>query len=495
MVRDSFDEEKEPKINIISRIFCILFLFTSIFTYCKIFALNIIPTKYLLLSLILLVIFNYIFILTTFRRRTSKTTLIVFNILSVIFSLAFIFLQIKVGEITNFITKNFDEGNDKYAIYHVIVSKESNISNFRELNGKELFTYEEPVKEVSNEDLNNSVQNVIADSTLTFKNDLDIVMNRVTKMTGTASVVNNGTFESYISVNQDYPEQIRIIGEIKIKIKDNVDTSTSAREDTIADKPFIMYISGIDTRTNTMPSRALSDVNILAAIDAQTKKILLINIPRDSYVLIHGDSGLNDKLTHAGSRGGVDLSIATIEDLMSIKIDKYIRVNFNFLQGLVDQVGGIAVNSSEDHTYKTLHGNCVINPGENFLNGNCALGFVRERKALTDGDIQRGKNQIQVIKRLFEKISKDENLITRYNDYLNSLNGSFDTNISSNDINVLIKSQLEDMSGWTIETYSIEGNGTMGRTHSYPNQDLYIMHVDQNMLSVAKAKIKSYLNK
>ena len=495
MVRDSFDEDKEPKINLISRLFCVLFLGFSFFFIFRLGSLNLLPGKWLFLTVLILIILNFLFFIVTFKRRTTKITLIVYNAISVILEIAMIFSMSKIGEISTFIKQNFNNDTKKYSVYNVIASNKSSISTPRELKGKELFTYEEPVKEVGNDDLKDAVKNVVSDSTLTFKNDLDTVMNRVIKMTDTASVVNNGTFESYTSINPDYAEQVRIIAEIKIEIKDVVDKKTDAKKDTLISKPFIIYISGIDTRTGTMPSRSLSDVNILAVINPETKKILFINIPRDSYVLIHGDIGLPDKLTHAGSRGGVELSIATIEDFLDIKTDRYVRVNFNFLEGLVNQIGGITVQSSEDTAFVTLHNKCRINPGENTLDGRCALGFVRERKSLKDGDVQRGKNQIQVIRRILDKISGDKSALMNYMGILNSLNGSFDTNISSEDISELVKLQLSDMPNWSIETYEIGGTGTMDKTHSYPNQNLYVMIPDQNTINIAKDKIAKILDK
>lgn len=494
MVRDSFDENKEPKINIISRIFCVLFLGVSIFSIFHIGNMNLLPTRFFFLFIVVLIILNILFFLVAFKRKTTKLTLIIYNVISVILEIAMIFAGTKIGEISGFIKQNFDDTSKRYSVYNVIVSKDSTISGPRELKGKELFTYEEPVKEVSNDDLKEAVGNVIADADLVFKNDLETVMNRVVRLTDSASVVNNGTYESYINVNEDYAEKIKIIAEIKIEIKDNVSEKTDAKKDTLADKPFVLYISGIDTRTGTMPSRSLSDVNILAVINPETKKMLFLNIPRDSYVMIHGDEGLPDKLTHAGSRGGVELSQQTIEDFLGVKPDNYVRVNFNFLEGLVNQIGGITVQSSEDVAFRTLHNNCLINPGENNLDGACALGFVRERKSLKDGDIQRGKNQIQVIKRIFEKIVSRKDLLLNYSGILNSLNGSFETNVTSDDITEFVKLQLDEMPNWSIETYEIGGTGAMLATHSYPNQALYVMQPDLNTVEIAKQKINSVLN-
>ena len=73
-------------------------------------------------------------------------------------------------------------------------------------------------------------------------------------------------------------------------------------------EPFIVYLSGIDTRSGSMPSRSLSDVNMFVVVNPDTRKILLVNIPRDYYVHLHGKNGLRDKLTHAGVYG-IDKSV------------------------------------------------------------------------------------------------------------------------------------------------------------------------------------------
>ncbi len=492
MVRDSFFEDREPKSNIISRIFCMALLAVSAYFIINLSFAGLLPTKYFFLIFIVLIILNLIFILCAFRRRTSKKTLVVFNILSVALSVAMIFSSVKINEVSNFINDNFSN-TKKYAVYDVIVSNKSDINSLEDLSGSELFTYEEPVKEVENKRLEESVKNVINDSTLVFKDDLDIVMNRIVDLTGTASVVNNGTFESYISVNEDYEAKIRIVGEIKVEILGEVSEDEEIKSNPITTTPFVMYISGIDTRTNAMPTRSLSDVNIIAAVNPKTKKMTFINIPRDSYVLIHGDSGLKDKLTHAGSRGGIELSKATLEDLLGAKIDRYVRVNFNFVSDLVDKIGGINVTSSESKPFKTAVNGCTINPGVNFVDGRCALGFVRERKTLKDGDRQRGKNQIQVIETVFNKVIHDKSIIANYSVILDSLNGSFETSLTSSEITALIRMQIDDMAEWKTETYAINGSGAMDLTHSYPNQKLYVMKIDQKTLDTAKEKIKATL--
>ena len=316
-------------------------------------------------------------------------------------------------------------------------------------------------------------------------------MSRPLKSTSSASVINNGTFESYLAANEGYEAKIKIIGEIKVEIKAVEKPKTDVSKN-LAKKPFLLYISGIDTRTGTMPSRSLSDVNILAAINPATKKILLVNIPRDSYVLVHGDNGLRDKLTHAGSRGGLQLSTATIEDLFGLKIDRNIRVNFNFVTKLVDSIGGITVTNDLNRTL-TLEG-CTYKPGDNAVDGKCALRFARERKSYDSGDRHRGENQQQIITRIINKISSNKSIILGYEKILSAIDGSFESNLTSENITSLVRLQLDGMSPWQVESYNVNGSGRLTKTHSYPNQNLYVMDIDQTTLSTAKTKLEAVLS-
>lgn len=92
--------------------------------------------------------------------------------------------------------------------------------------------------------------------------------------------------------------------------------------------------------------RGRSDVNMLATVNPQTHEVLLTSIPRDYYVQLHGTTGNRDKLTHAGIYG-VQISVETLEDLLDIEIDYYLKVNFSTVVDLVDTIGGIDVYSDQ----------------------------------------------------------------------------------------------------------------------------------------------------
>lgn len=481
----------QPKINrIISAILGLIFAISSIIFIFKVLTFGLLPAKFFYLLFGVLLILNLLYFFLTLRKKAGKIIRIILGILAILFSVGLFLGGLKIDGLNGFLDKNFND-DKKYAIYNVIISKDSSKKSLNDLVGAELFTFEESLPEVSDADLTSATKASIKNSSLVFKNDIETVMSRPLKSTSSASVINNGTFESYLAANEGYEAKIKIIGEIKVEVK-NVEKPKADASKNLAKKPFLLYISGIDTRTGTMPSRSLSDVNILAAINPATKKILLVNIPRDSYVLVHGDNGLRDKLTHAGSRGGLQLSTATIEDLFGLKVDRNIRVNFNFVTKLVDSIGGITVTNDLNRTL-TLEG-CTYQPGDNAVDGKCALRFARERKSYDSGDRHRGENQQQIITRIINKISSNKSIILGYEKILNAIDGSFESNLTSENITSLVRLQLDEMSPWQVESYNVNGSGRLTKTHSYPNQNLYVMDIDQTTLSTAKAKLETVLS-
>lgn len=481
----------QPKVNrIISAILGLVFAISSIIFIFKVLTFGLLPAKFFYLLFGVLLILNLLYFFLTLRKKAGKIIRIILGILAILFSVGLFLGGLKIDGLNGFLNKNFND-DKKYAIYNVIISKDSSKKSLNDLVGAELFTLEESLPEVSDADLTSATKASIKNSSLVFKNDIETVMSRPLKTTSSASVINNGTFESYLAANEGYEAKIKIIGEIKVEVK-NVKKPKTDDSKNLAKKPFLLYISGIDTRTGTMPSRSLSDVNILAAINPTTKKILLVNIPRDSYVLVHGDSGLRDKLTHAGSRGGLQLSTATIEDLFGLKIDRNIRVNFNFVTKLVDSIGGITVTNDLNRTL-TLEG-CTYKPGDNAVDGKCALRFARERKSYDSGDRHRGENQQQIITRIINKISSNKSIILGYEKILSAIDGSFESNLTSENITSLVRLQLDEMSPWQVESYNVNGSGRLTKTHSYPNQNLYVMDIDQTTLSTAKTKLEAVLS-
>jgi LCP family protein required for cell wall assembly len=252
---------------------------------------------------------------------------------------------------------------------------------------------------------------------------------------------------------------------------------------------FILYISGIDTY-GSISNVGRSDVNILAAFDPDSGRILLVNTPRDYYVQLHGTTGTPDKLTHAGTYG-VEMSVQTLEDLYDIDIGYYVRINFDSLEKIVDALGGIEVDSPFSFTSKDGY---RYQKGANALNGAQALSFARERKALADGDKERGRNQQRVISAIIKKVTSPS-VIVEYPDILEAVSDSFKSNMPPDMITSLFSEQLEDGKVWDIESISVDGEGASRPTYTIGSQRSYVMIPDMETVEAAQKKIAEYTEK
>ena len=257
----------------------------------------------------------------------------------------------------------------------------------------------------------------------------------------------------------------------------------------ITQKPFAVYISGSDTRSDKL-TVSRSDVNILMIVNPVTKQVLLVNTPRDCFVPNPAGNGVLDKLTHCGLYG-VDCSMEALGTLYNTQIEHYGQINFTGFETLIDAMGGINIYSdkaflAQEETY--------IQKGDNLLSGKEALDFARERYNLSGGDHDRGKNQMKVIKAVIEKITNGTTIISNYSTILESLTGMFTTDLEMGDISKLVKMQLTDMAKWDVFTFAITGTGASEITYSAPGMHLYVMYPDEKYVEHASQLIQKVMD-
>jgi len=268
-------------------------------------------------------------------------------------------------------------------------------------------------------------------------------------------------------------------------IQANSHTHNIVKVDTT--KPFILYISGIDTYGD-ISTVSRSDVNIMVVVNPRTHKILLVNTPRDYYVQLHGTTGIRDKLTHSGIYG-IDMSVKTMEDLYGTPINYYMRINFSSLTKIIDTLGGVDVNSQ----YQFTADNYSFNVGINHLNGKQALAFSRDRHSFEGGDRTRGSNQELVIEAIIAKMNNPQTIIN-YRQIIASLNGVIQTSMSADVISKMISAQLNDMSQWDVKSISVDGTDSHNYTYSMGNMMLYVMEPDVASVNIAKQEIQKYIH-
>lgn len=298
------------------------------------------------------------------------------------------------------------------------------------------------------------------------------------------AMVFNGVFTNILeNEDPDFSSKVKKI--YSFKVTQTVETATEQ----VSGDSFNIYISGIDTY-GPISSVSRSDVNIIMTVNRATHKILLTTTPRDSYVAI-ADGGQNqyDKLTHAGIYG-VNASVHTLENLYGIDISNYIRLNFTSFLQLIDLVGGIDVENTQEFT----SGGYNFPVGTVHLDAEQALIFVRERYSLANGDNDRGQNQEKVIAALIKKLSSPDNL-ANYQAILTGLEGSIQTDLSLETIMGLVNTQLESGTQFTVESQALTGTGRSDlSSYAMPGSQLYMMEINQDSLEQAKAAIQSVLD-
>ncbi len=250
----------------------------------------------------------------------------------------------------------------------------------------------------------------------------------------------------------------------------SIETASSGKSIT---EPFTILLMGIDSTDEVLEKNAIAngDTLILITFNPKTLNATMISIPRDSYVPIACWSGKpENKITHAAAYGN-DCMINTIQNYFDTKIDYYAKINFKGLVKLVDAVGGVEVDvpqvlCTDD---SSRGGEICINPGRQLLNGEEALVFARNRKALANGDLGRAQHQQEIIMALINKMKNIKD-VSKFMGILNTISNSLDTNLTTKQIlsfyNVgkdIIKKSLssDDADLINIQQLYLQGTGQM----------------------------------
>ena len=517
---------KPSVVKTISGIFIIVCLVSVILFSKSVININIVPTRYLIIGYIVIgVILLPLFLLSFFNK--NKIIKIISSIFIILFSSAFFFATSYIDKTYNFLEKiQVDEYYDMQ--FNVITLKENGYEKIEDLKDKKISYIEDNYVET----LKNELASVIdyEENLLKKDNSLMTLSDLLEAKETNAIIYEDSQLEFIREIIEDFDDRLEIIYNFQIKVDskyeneynlseyddpiddpvDDTDGNNSEKpieekpneiekpvekppvNSNSSDSPFIVYISGIDQRGSIGSSRGRSDVNQLVVVNPKSGKILLLNTPRDYFIPLHGANGKKDNLTHAGLYG-INKSMATLEDFYGIKIDYYVRVNFDSVEKLVDAIGGIYV--TVDEAFKsTLYPDIFFPAGRNYLNGQKALAYARERKKFSTGDNRRGENQQQIITAIINKVTQSQTLISNYLNILKSLEGTFQTNMSIDKITSLVKYQIDKMPRWQIETFAV--TGTSGYDYAYStgeNRLVYVMIPNEQSVNNAKAKIKNII--
>jgi LCP family protein required for cell wall assembly len=164
-----------------------------------------------------------------------------------------------------------------------------------------------------------------------------------------------------------------------------------------------------------------TDAIMIAHVPADRKHVTVTSIPRDSWVTIPGYKSKN-KINAAFSFGGPTLMVKTVEGLTGVRIDHVVIVDFEGFTDITDELGGVEI----DVPKATHDERSTFRAGEQLMNGEQALGYVRQRHNLPGGDFDRVKRQQNWIRAVALK-TLDKGTLTspvKLNNVLNSLTSS-----------------------------------------------------------------------
>lgn len=248
---------------------------------------------------------------------------------------------------------------------------------------------------------------------------------------------------------------------------------------------LIMGVDENDHRDNKGSSR--TDTLMVATLNKDEKSVKLVSIPRDSYVYIPG-LGHEDKINHAhyfgGPEDGTKWAIETVENLLEIPIDYFVKVNFHAFIEVVDALGGVTVEvpyefreSNSMDKRDAIH----LLPGKQLLDGEEALALARTRKH--DNDIARGKRQQDIIKAIIDK-SISISSVFKYDDVIEAIGDNMSTNMKFAEIKSFI-SYGTSGKNLNVESYTLEG------TDYWP--DVYYWLLDEDHLAETRTLLQNHL--
>lgn len=488
--------------NVLSKILSrrVLFVFQVIITLFfsfVVFRLNMIPLKFLIPIVIILFV---IFICFYHGQRKPKDYPVkskIYKILSLLLSIALIFGSLTIMKGSN-VLDAITGANTQVIKMSVVVMKDSNYDTIEDLQ-------EQTFGACSNTDKVN-----INKTKALIEQDIGgISLSDYSSSVDCAKGLYNGEIEAMILKDidrdniddtvKDFNSKTKVIETYELKI-----ASAKANKAKVTKEAFNVFIGGTD-QSGDISTAGLSDVNMIATVNPKTKQLYLTSIPRDYYVDIDGYNG-KDKLTHsARSSEGINCTIKTIENLMDIDINYYVKLNFTSFMNIVDAIGGVDITIP---TYKTKNGDGTfttkiykynMKPGKTHMDAKHALAFVRERKSFIDGDRIRGQNQQLMIKAIVKKICS-ASVVTKLDAIFESVADSLETNMSSDEVRSLINMEIDDLSPWDVQTYHLDGTdqrvmefATIAGGIGNPN-GLYVMIPDETTIEKAKTYIEKVMN-
>ena len=472
-------KKRNNKLDVLLKLLAFIYVVITIIFYISVLKLNMLPGMYVTIFTVAEIIFTLAMVVGLVKVHKKPTMNIICLIIILLLSGVYLYVTNYTLATSDFLSNVFKTVAETEE-YYVVVRKDSDYDAIEDIENKDIYLFQ--VVDDVKEKIDSKVK-------VTYKTEdsLTDLGNNLIKENIDIIFISSVQYDILDEEIKDFKTDTKILYTAKHELEVTKNQGSSASKYSIDNGIFNVYISGIDT-SGRITNVARSDANILATINTNTHEVLLTSIPRDYYVTLHS-YGAKDKLTHSGIYG-INETVSTVEDLLDVDINYYVRVNFTTVIKLVDTLGGVDINSEYDFT--TTEG-YHFNKGYNHVNGTEALAFSRERQAFANGDNQRVRNQQLVIEAIIKKVLNSNTILTKYTSILDSLEGSFQTNIKQDEISGLVREQLNNMSSWKISSNALTGTGANSSTYSMGSQQLYVMVPNSSSVTSATQKIKAVM--
>ena len=253
------------------------------------------------------------------------------------------------------------------------------------------------------------------------------------------------------------------------------------------DNVSILFI-GVDnsSKREQSESSTRSDALVLATLNNKDKSIKLVSIPRDTYTLIPDSPKISkmDKITHAYAYNGPSSTIESVEELLDVPVDYYVRMNFDAFIDVVDALDGITVNVPYDLKEQDENDKkdaIVLEEGFQTLNGSEALALARTRHY--DNDIERGKRQQMIIESIMNRVLSASSL-TKYGDVIDAIGDNMKTDLKFKDMQSFFEYAKDGKPN--VETLTVQGYDDM-------STGTYYWQLDEESLLEVQDILQSHL--
>jgi polyisoprenyl-teichoic acid--peptidoglycan teichoic acid transferase len=261
-------------------------------------------------------------------------------------------------------------------------------------------------------------------------------------------------------------------------------TKRTEKVDPTKDNVSILLIGVDDSETRNFGEGTRSDALMVVTLNKKENSVKMLSIPRDSYVSIPGRE-YKTRINAAHAFGGTALAINTVQEVLDIPIDYYVKMNFNAFIDVVDAIEGIQVDVPYlivEQDSKDRPDAIKLQPGIQILDGEEALAFARTRHA--DSDIYRGLRQQEIIKAIIKK-SVSLGSITKQTDIINAVGKNVQTNLTFDEMKSFISYALSGQN-LSFETLSLEGSDSMINS-------AYYYQLNEQSLENVKLQLKTHL--